>query len=121
MSERKYTDEQFGSQIRGLIEDKIIKEFGQRDWVKDGYGATKIDIPEDTLYEIYRSIDMENVKEMIREKIEKEMADKIVNKFATEIATDIKELMSQKNVRQELRFIIRSKIKELDENIMSDE
>ena len=45
------------------------------------------------------------------------MADKIANKLITEYSNDIKQIMSNKELREDLRFYARDKIKAIVENV----
>ena len=64
------------------------------------------------------SYDIEKVKERIISRLEEEMADKIVNKIVTEFSNDIKQIMCNRELREDLRYYMRTKIEEINDKVM---
>ena len=46
------------------------------------------------------------------------MADKIVNKIVTEFSNDIKQIMCNRELREDLRYCMRTKIEEINDKVM---
>lgn len=105
--------------------EQLLLETIQRKTLKDVAALTMVDIPYNEkfkvpssfLQEIYRSLDLDKIKKRLIENLENEMADKIANKLITEYSNDIKQIMSDKNLREELRFYARDKIKAIADGV----
>lgn len=69
-------------------------------------------IPGSLLQKLYQRINMETVLEIATNKLEEKIADKIIVALSTEFTNDIKQIMSNRELREELRAVIRQKLKE---------
>ena len=74
----------------------------------------RVKLPESLIREVYESIDMEQVKSQLKGKLESRMADAIFNSLATEIANDTKKVMSNNELREDCRAVIRQKIRAME-------
>lgn len=104
--------ENFEKDLIQKIHNSIFNQVQKAEFVDTGYNSNKIKLPQTLMEECYKNIDMENLKKKITQRLEDEVADKIVNKMLTEYANDVKQIMSNTELREELRGILRSKIKE---------
>ena len=100
-----------------LIQKKIINDISKQDFIKINYD-NRYEVPYEVLKECYEKIDIEKVKEKIISRLEEEMADKIVNKMVTEFSNDIKQIMCNRELREDLRYYMRTKIEEINDKVM---
>lgn len=64
------------------------------------------------LTEIYAKVDRARVVALVVEKAEERMADNIYNAMSHELSTDVKKILSNTELREDLRAILRAKIRE---------
>jgi DNA-binding transcriptional regulator/RsmH inhibitor MraZ len=98
------------------IQDRILKGIAKTDLISIDY-ANRINLPKDLINEVYKKIDIEKIKAKLVERLEDEMAEKIVNKMITEFANDVKQIMCNKELREDLRFYMRDKIKQINDRV----
>lgn len=108
--------ESFESKLVGTIQDKIIKDISKQELVKVEYGD-RVSIPSSFIQDVYQKLDIEKIKLKLIENLENEMADKIANKLITEYSNDIKQIMSNRELREELRHYVRDKIKAITDKL----
>lgn len=94
------------------VQHTVIDFIRKGEWMKLDYNA-KINIDSAWLREMHSKVDMNNVMEIVKSNVEHRIADGIINSMMTEIATDIKSIMSNKELREDLRAVIRSKIRDV--------
>ena len=107
----------FEEKFNDLIQKKIINDISKQDFIKINYD-NRCEVPYEVLKECYEKIDIEKVKEKIISRLEEEMADKIVNKMVTEFSNDIKQIMCNRELREDLRYYMRTKIEEINDKVM---
>ena len=107
----------FEEKFNDLIQKKIINDISKQDFIKINYD-NRYEVPYEVLKECYENIDIEKVKEKIISRLEEEMADKIVNKMVTEFSNDIKQIMCNRELREDLRYYMRTKIEEINDKVM---
>lgn len=107
----------FEEKFNDLIQKKIINDISKQDFIKINYDD-RYKVPYEVLKECYEKIDIEKVKERIISRLEEEMADKIVNKMVTEFSNDIKQIMCNRELREDLRYYMRTKIEEINDKVM---
>jgi argonaute-like protein implicated in RNA metabolism and viral defense len=103
--------ERFADDLMQRIQCRILTQINKIEFIDVSY-ASRIKLPPELFEECYGKIDTEKIKARIISRLEEETADKIVNKMMTEYANDIKQIMSNVELREELRGILRAKIKE---------
>ena len=108
--------ENFESNLVDLIQKKVISDISKQDLVKVEYGD-RFAVPSSFLNEVYKSLDLEKIKARLIENLENEMADKIANKLVTEYSNDIKQIMSNRELREDLRHYAREKIKAIADSV----
>jgi hypothetical protein len=104
--------ENFEKDLMQSIQNNMLNQVRKAEFIQTGYGAPKVTIPQSVLNDCFNAIDIEKVKQLITARIEEEVAGKIVNSLLTECANDVKQIMSNKELREDLRGILRAKIKE---------
>lgn len=109
----------FEEKFNDLIQKKIINDLSKQELIKINY-VDRYEMPYEILKEAYAKIDIEKVKERIVSRLEEEMADKIVNKMITEYSNDIKQIMCNRELREDLRSYMRTKIKEISDKVTVD-
>lgn len=102
-------DKNFDQQLTEQFQAALLKEIKRGSWLKIDYGA--VSIPSHEIRAAYEKIDMDKVNALILQKIEERVADTIYNSLATEIATDVKKVMSNCELREDCRAVIREKIR----------
>jgi len=63
----------------------------------------KFQIPKGFYADVWNMVDKEKVKKLMAENLEREIADKVSNKLAQELSTDIKQILSDKEKREDIR------------------
>jgi len=91
--------------IMQAVENAIVKAIVSGDGFKIPYDS-KIDLSTE-LRQAYKNIDYSRVYARITELLEEELAQKIVNKIVTEMGNDIKKIMSNAEIRDDFRFLLR--------------
>lgn len=106
----------FAEQVRRAAEESIVKTLKSGDWLKVGFGD-RMTVTPGNLREVYQSVDMVRVGEILKVKIEQKVADAIFNNLATEVATDVKKIMSNTELREDCRAVIRDKIRQASKGL----
>ena len=101
----------FANDLVQIIQNSILNQARKAEFIDTGFGGTKLKLPPEFLLECYRRINMDVLQNRIVERLEREVADKVVNKMVTEFSNDVKQIMSNVELREELRGILRDRIK----------
>lgn len=112
--------ENFEQSLADLIQKKVLNDISKMELVKLDY-KDRYEIPASFLNDVYRSLDLEKIKERLVENLENEMADKIANKMITEYSNDIKQIMSNRELREDLRYYAREKIRGICDKTLENE
>jgi hypothetical protein len=91
--------------LKGISETKFFDY-----WHKD-----KLGIPADIVKEAYATIDREKILRVVRESIEEQIAKTIIGQLLTETANDTKKIMSDPELRQQIRNKVYPQIMQLIE------
>lgn len=108
--------ENFEEKLLDMLQKKILSDISKQELISVKYDD-KIPIPENLLTEVYMSLDIEVIKKKLKERLEEEMADKIANKMITEYSNDIKQIMCNRELREELRSYMRGKIRKIADDV----
>lgn len=108
------TANEFAEQVHGAVEAAIVAFLRKGDWFVVDY-ARRVQVDASFLRDAFAAVDMARVKALVRERVEDRIADMIFNAMATEIATDVKQVMSNKELREDVRAIVREKIRKTAE------
>ena len=106
----------FEQLLLDTIQRKTLKDVAALTMVEIPYNE-RFKVPASFLKEVYQSLDLDKIRKRLIENLENEMADKVANKLITEYSNDIKQIMSDKNLREELRFYARDKIKAIADGL----
>ena len=101
----------FAENMQQAIENSLLAFIKKGEWIRLDY-SNKVNLSVAELREMYKQIDKIRLMRLVAAKIEERMADAIYNAMATEIANDVKSIMCNKELRQDIRDIVRDKIKE---------
>ena len=104
--------------IMEAMEQGIVKAIHSGEMFKIPYDS-KIDVSKE-MRRAYEGIDYAKVESRVKELLEEELARKIVNKIVTEMGTDIKKLMSNPNIRDDVRFMMRKGVEEILGRVSAD-
>jgi hypothetical protein len=91
-------------------QESIIKLLESGDWLKVSWDD-KLKISATELRAIFNKVDMNRVHERVLAKVEERIANAIIENMATEIGTDVKKIFCNTELREDLRSIIREKIR----------
>jgi len=108
--------EDFNGKLVDIIQKKIITDVSKQELVKVDYND-RIKLPNSFISDVYKTLDLEKIKSKLVENLENEMADKIANKLVTEYSNDIKQIMSNRELREDLRHYAREKIRAIVDNV----
>lgn len=108
--------ENFEQILMDIVQKKMLQDISKASLVEIPYNE-RYKVPANFLNEVYKSLDLEKIRKRLIENLENEMADKIANKLITEYSNDIKQIISNKELREDLRFYARDKIKAIVENV----
>jgi hypothetical protein len=106
----------FAEQVQQAAEESIVNSLKSGEWLRINY-ANMMAVTSEQLREVYQGVDMSKVAEILKAKIEKKIADALFNALATEIATDVKKIMSNTELREDCRAVIRDKIRQAAEGL----
>ena len=106
----------FDEDIQQAVRDSLVKLIRSGDWLKLDYSA-KLPIDATFLRRVQNSVNLDNVLAKLTENIESRIADAIFNAMATEIATDVKKIMSNTELREDVRAVLRAKIRNVAEAV----
>ena len=101
--------------IMNAMEIGIIKNIQEGSVFKIPHDA-RIDISEE-LRKAYKNIDYDKVYARITQLLEEELAIKVVNKIITEMGNDIKALMSNKDIREDFKYLMRKGVETIMESV----
>jgi uncharacterized membrane protein YheB (UPF0754 family) len=106
----------FDEDIQQAVRDSLVKMIRSGDWLKLDYSA-KLPIDTAFLRRVQNSVNLDNVLAKLTDQIESRIAEAIFNAMATEIATDVKKILSNMELREDVRAILRAKIRNVAEAV----
>lgn len=112
--------ENFEEKLLDMLQKKILSDISKQELISVKYDD-RIPVPENLLTEVYMSLDISVIKKKLKERLEEEMADKIANKMITEYSNDIKQIMCNRELREELRSYMRGKIRKIADDVCISE
>jgi hypothetical protein len=107
----------FEQKVERLAQDAVLKILSSGDWLKIGY-ENRMEIPKADLHKVYSLVRTERVLALAAEQLEQRLADSIINNMATEVGTDMKKIMCNPDLREDLRSILRERIKGAAANVL---
>lgn len=109
----------FDEQIQQSVQDSLLKLIRSGEWCRIDYAA-KIPLGADFLRKIQAGVNMDNVMEIVTAEIEGHIADAIIRAMTTEIATDVKKIMSNTELREDLRSVLRAKMRAARDQLVKE-
>ena len=73
----------------------------------------KFKLPQDFIEKAWELVDHTSLLKKMSERLEDQLVDRLVNAMAAEIATDIKQVLSVKERRENIRYLVRNNIDSL--------
>ena len=110
--------ENFDGKLLNMLQEKMIRDLSKQEIITVTYGD-RMPLPKSFIQDVYNSLNLEKVKANLVSRLENEMADRIANNLMTEYANDIKQIMSNKEVREDLRSYARNIIKGIYQDKLS--
>lgn len=107
---------EFEMDVMRAIRKSMIDSITKGDWVHVSH-VGRPTIPASRLKSIYEQIDWVRVQAICIEEVEEMLAQKIIHSMATEVSTDVKKIMSNTELREDLRATLRDKIRKGMANI----
>jgi hypothetical protein len=105
----------FTKDLVAAVQQSVLKMVREGNLVLPDYAA-RAKVPAAKVQELYDSVDWNRVRALVIAEVEQAVADKILNAMATEMATDIKQILSNKELREEVRGFIRAGIRRVAES-----
>ncbi len=102
----------FEQALKQAAEKSVLKIVAEGQWIQPDY-TNRFRIPADFMQGLWGLVDTAKVQAALARRLEDELADRIVNHMAAEIATDIKQILSDKERREQLRALARQHIDSL--------
>lgn len=99
----------FEQRLIEAVQDSVLKMAREGGLVMPEY-SQRAKVPPAQLQALYDAIDWQRVRSLCLAQVEEKCADTMLNAMATEIATDIKQVLSNKELREEVRTFIRAGI-----------
>lgn len=109
----------FGERMIRAVEDAIVKQLRDGAMVSLDY-ANRVKIDGALVREAYEQIDRDKVRAQITALIENKLADALWNAMATEFATDTKKILSDSDLRAEVRVYMRNQIRKASEALKDE-
>ncbi|MEY4429338.1 MAG: hypothetical protein RLZZ182_2027 [Pseudomonadota bacterium] len=102
----------FETRLKEAAERSVLKIISEGQWVQPDYN-NRFKLPADFMAGVWGLVDTAKLQAALARRLEDELADRIVNHMAAEIATDIKQLLSDRERREQLRALARQHIDSL--------
>ena len=99
-------EQDFNTSFNKAVQDAVVAFIKKGDWLATNY-SNRIVVDTPLLRQAMSNIDMAKVSARVTEHIEQRIADNITNAMATEIANDVKSIMSNRELREDIRAVIR--------------
>jgi len=103
----------FEDMLQQSVQHTVIDFIRKGDWMKLDYNA-KLNLDASWLREMHSRVNMDSVMELVKLDVEQRIADGIMNAMAQEVANDVKSIMCNRELREDIRAIIRAKIREVE-------
>jgi hypothetical protein len=101
----------FEQMMQNAMQHTLIDFLRKGDWLTIDYG-NRIKLEAAFLRDVMQQIDMQAVIARVKEQLEQKIADQIMNSMQQEVANDVKSIMSNRELREDIRSVIRQKIRD---------
>lgn len=102
----------FEQDLVKAVQDAILKQVRDNGFVSLPY-EQRIKVDGALLREAYANINREMVSAQITAIIEERLSDLIWNALATELSNDVKQILSNRELREEVRAVLRDQIRKV--------
>jgi hypothetical protein len=109
----------FDELLQQAVQHTMVDFIRKGDWLKLEY-ASKVNVDAAWLREMHSRVDMDAVMQIVKTQVEQKIADGILNAMQQEIANDIKSIMCNRELREDIRSVIREKIRQV-EKVVKDQ
>ncbi len=99
----------FEQKMIETIKQNMMNSIAKTDFIMPDYN-NRIKIPATFYQKAWELVDQDAVLQILTKNIESEIADRIMNSIASEMANDIKQVLSNKERREEIRAVARNLI-----------
>jgi hypothetical protein len=103
----------FPEMLQQSVEHTMIDFIRKGDWLKLDYNA-KVNLDAAWLRDMHSRVSMDRVMQIVTDSVEQRIADGIMNAMAQGVANDCKSIMCNRELREDIRSIIRAKIREVE-------
>lgn len=103
----------FDELLTQAVQHTVIDFIRKGEWMKLDYNA-RLNIDAAWLREMHGRVSMDRVMALVADSVEQRIADGIMYSMATEVANDCKAIMCNKELREDIRAMIRAKIREVE-------
>lgn len=101
------------------MQRSVIDSIRKGEWLKFEYND-RLKIESSLLREVMQKIDMAVVIERVKDHVEQRIADKIMHSMEQEVANDVKSIMSNRELREDIRAVIREKIRSCEKALSKE-
>lgn len=101
----------FQDKLTQAVEQSVIATVSKAEWLRIDY-QDRMQVPSADLRKVYEALDMQRVIDGVRARVEQHVIDSIMNAMATEVASDVKQILSNKELREDIRAVVRDKLRE---------
>lgn len=105
--------------LQQTVQQTVIDFVRKGEWLKLDYNQ-RIGLDAAFLREVHGRVSMEAVIDIVKQDVERRIADGILNAMAQEVANDVKSIMCNKELREDVRSVIRAKIREVKAALSED-
>lgn len=113
---KQQMNDPFFDVMQKAMQDSLIASIKKGDWLRVEY-SDRMKLDPAFLRRMHEQIDMDRVLQIVKENVEQKIADNILNAMATEVANDVKSIMSNRELREDIRAVIRSKIRMVESTL----
>lgn len=106
-------DADFAGEFNRAVQGAMLDIIRKGDWIDPPKWSNRVPIDQSLLRAAMQQVNLARVVEsLVIERIEQRIANQIIASMATEIDSDVKKIMSNQELREDLRSVIRAKIRE---------
>ena len=94
-----------------IARNALVAIIKKGEWLTISY-QERVPVDMSLLRRCYAAVDMNRVRDLVTADLERRIADHILNALATEIGNDVKTILSNRELREDIRGVVRQKIRE---------
>jgi len=109
----------FESMLLQAVQHTVIDFVRKGNWLDLDY-KNRVVLDASWLRDMHARVDMAAVMSICRQQVEQKIADGILNSMQQEIANDIKSIMCNRELREDIRAVIREKIRSCEKALSKE-